>query len=164
MTSKELDTKEIEKIARKNETAGAVFTNLSRRERNRIDTDLRRFRNELTDTGHKIIPAEFMDVFRDLERLGVGKLLIKSGKPARFRWFYAMKTVGGVGKIGKPDSPGGAPAERLQPEPKRVAAPITAVIVKVILQSGEVVDLPAKLSDSDKAALISIIQRHNYGP
>ncbi len=97
MMIKELNKSDLSKIAKKNGTSEAVFSVIALRERNRQETNLRRLRDELLAEGFKVVPNEFTAIFRDLAKAGIGDLVSEKGKPAKFRWNFAMKDIGKIG-------------------------------------------------------------------
>lgn len=99
----------LSKIAHRSKTAEAVFGVLAVRDRAREDTDLRRLKNRLIDEGFRVVPAEFLETFKELDRAGVGRLVQKAGEPPRFRWNYNLKEVGRLGFNGAPSKPPSEP-------------------------------------------------------
>lgn len=150
-TRPELNKTELKNLAEKSDTAGAVFTVLALRERNRTETDLRRLRNELTDEGFKVIPQELTDIFKDLDKMGIGRLMTKPGQPPRFKWFFGMKEVGKAAVNG-----------RLKAAPGKIAASEktqAADSVRVVLKSGRMVEVPMGLTGEEAAELSAIVAR-----
>lgn len=104
----EINKQSIERIAKKNPTAEAIFTLLGCRERNRGDTNINRLKYDLLDEQFQVVPEDLISTFKELERLGIGKL---AGH--RFKWFVSLKDVGaaGLGKGGDIKTQARAPRE-----------------------------------------------------
>lgn len=90
-----MDEKKLSQIANQSATAKAVFKVLKERDREPRAgmMDTRRVRYELEQEGVKVVPQEFMEVFKNLEKAGVGKLINEKGKPLSFKWTTSMKDV-----------------------------------------------------------------------
>ena len=84
----------IQQIANQNEAAKVVFSALGERQRFRRQTDLRRLMNNIMSGGQRLVEDDFMDVFKSLERAGVGSIIHRRGNhPPRFKWYYNLKDV-----------------------------------------------------------------------
>lgn len=96
-----MDEKKLSQIANQSATAKAVFKVFKERDRNPREgvMDTRRVRYELEQEGVKIVPQEFMEVFKNLEKAGVGKLVREKGKPLSFKWNTSMKDVAAMALV-----------------------------------------------------------------
>lgn len=91
----------LQEVAQMSEVAKTIFDDLSKRSRFRDETNLVRYPSLLN-----LDQNETMAVFRELERLGVGSIVIgRRGKPTRFVWKYNLKDVANAayGKIPESD-------------------------------------------------------------
>lgn len=81
-------------VATQNDTAKNVFKVLSERERFRSETNLSRLRRSLLDEGKKVVADDYLGVFKSLQDLGIGTIVIGRGnKPTRFKWHYNLREV-----------------------------------------------------------------------
>lgn len=86
---------ELKSLANNNTTSKEVFSAFAHRQRFRSETDLSRFKILLINSGKKIVIDEYMTLFKRLEALGIGTLVMgRLGKPTRFIWNYSLKSVG----------------------------------------------------------------------
>ncbi len=84
-----------------NDAAVATFEELSQRQRYRKDTNLRRFRKALSEKHGTIDLHQLEEVFRHMEQLGLGSLVIgRDDKPTRFVWKYNLKDVAKAAETG----------------------------------------------------------------
>lgn len=89
-----MDKKQISQITQ-SPTGKALFRYFASRERNPKDgmMDVRRAKYAVQEEGVEVVPREFIENFRAMEKAGLGKLIEASGKPARFKWAVDMKKV-----------------------------------------------------------------------
>lgn len=85
----------ISQIAQSTEVAQKVFGALKERQRWRDRTDLTRLYKQLLEGGLTVAEQEFLGVFKKLEDIGAGSVIIarKKNKPNRFAWKYNLKDV-----------------------------------------------------------------------
>lgn len=89
-----LNGAELKRVAHKSHTAEVIMTALALRERVRHESDINRVRNKLIRDGEKIVEADFIQFWKDMEAAGVGSIVLGSNKrPARFMWWYSLKSV-----------------------------------------------------------------------
>lgn len=82
---------ELAKLAKKNSAAVAVFKEMAERKRFRREYSLKLLYKEL---GDKIDEGEFFQVFKDLEKAGLGSIVQgRAGNPDRFVWAYNLLDV-----------------------------------------------------------------------
>jgi len=149
-----MDEKKLSQIANQSATAKAVFKVLKERDREPREgmMDTRRVRYELEQEGVKVVPQEFMEVFKNLEKAGVGKLINEKGKPLSFKWTTSMKDVAAKALVS-----GGAVthAETIKPMVSHHSNMVA------VLPSGREVPLalPHDLSSEDAQALCKMIMR-----
>lgn len=97
MTSQTLFTlkgKELSAIAHASPTAEITMTALALRQRTRHFSDLNRTKNALMNHGEKIVESDYLQLFGDLEKAGVGVIIRgRNGKPDRFEWYYSLKSI-----------------------------------------------------------------------
>lgn len=92
---KALDGNRLREIATANETALITANALQGRERNRSATDIARTKSAMVREGKKIVEADFMQFWKDLQSVGAGTIVYgRKDKPDRFEWHYAIKDVG----------------------------------------------------------------------
>lgn len=85
---------QLNQVAESSHTARNVFEDLSKRERFRRETNLINYERKLLNSGKKIIHGEYLQVWKMLQDLGVGSLIIGRNKtPTRFIWNYNLKDV-----------------------------------------------------------------------
>jgi hypothetical protein len=86
------------KLAESNNVAKAVFENMAGRRRYRKYTNLRFLRRQLEANGKETIaPEKLMSVFKTLEQMGLGSIVIGRRKnPTKFIWNYNLKDVAQV--------------------------------------------------------------------
>lgn len=93
----------LQTVSKMNDAAQAAFKTFAKRERYRANTPVQRFHQELQSTYGEVKLEELMDMFKALEKQGVGSLVI-SRKPyqTRFKWGYSLRDVARVaaGDIG----------------------------------------------------------------
>lgn len=89
-----LNGTELNKIAHSSPTAEIAMTAFALRERVRHFSDLNRTRNMLMNKGEKIVDSDYIQLFKDLEKSGVGVIIYgRKNKPDRFEWYYSLKTI-----------------------------------------------------------------------
>lgn len=89
-----LDLNTLKSIAEENATSKAVFGQLSSRVRSRGQINLRKLRYDLLTQGQRIVEEEYVEIFKKLQDLGVGKLISgRHGKPTRFMWNYKLVSI-----------------------------------------------------------------------
>lgn len=94
-----MDLKELMTI---NDAAVATFEELKNRQRYRKETNLRRFRRTLIEKYGKIDHEQLEDVFKRMESLGMGSLVIgRDDKPTRFVWKYSLREVAKAAEAGR---------------------------------------------------------------
>jgi hypothetical protein len=91
---KQIPAKALKDLAKKSDTAEAIFNTLAKRERNRDVTDLRRLKTELVEEGYEVIPDEFTETFRALSNFGLGEMVKQPGKNPVFKWKAGLVEVG----------------------------------------------------------------------
>lgn len=97
-----LEGAKLKQIAGHSETATVLMFNLAERKRFRNITDISHLKNALIRSGEKIIDEDYIAVFKELEAIGVGSLIIgRRGKPSRFKWNYSLKNIGEAAINGK---------------------------------------------------------------
>lgn len=152
-----MDEKKLTQIANQSATAKAIFKALNERQREPREgmMDTRRVRYELEQEGVKVVPQEFMEVFKNLEKAGVGKLINEKGKPLSFKWTTSMKDVAAKALV---SGSGGTVthAETIKPMVSHHNSSLVAV-----LPSGREVPLalPHDLDKEDAQALCKMIMR-----
>lgn len=85
---------DIETLKPKSNTSAAykaVFTYLSTKERHRGDTDLRKLHRQFMSSGAYIGKQELLEVFTEMQSLGIGKL---HSNDTKFNWFVSPVKVG----------------------------------------------------------------------
>lgn len=86
--------KKLYKLAHESKTADAVVHALASRERLRHFIDIRRMRYDLKKEGFKIIDSEYMNLWREWEKMGLGSIVRgRIGKDDRFVMNYDMRRV-----------------------------------------------------------------------
>lgn len=94
MNTVTLDGAKLKAIAHKSHTATVTATSLALRERLRHSSDITRTRSELARQGERIVEADYMQFWKDLQAAGVGSIVYgRKGKPDRFDWHYSLKEV-----------------------------------------------------------------------
>jgi hypothetical protein len=89
-----LDQVKVKELAQTSDTTKTVFNALAKRERFRSSTDLAKFHRALLGEGARIVPVEFLELFKRLHDMKVGTLVFgRRGKPNRFIWNYNFKEV-----------------------------------------------------------------------
>ena len=89
-----LNGKQLKAIAHKSHTATVVATSLACRDRLRHESDITRTKNALIRDGEKIVEADYMQFWKDLQLAGAGSIVYgRKGKPDRFTWNYSLKKV-----------------------------------------------------------------------
>lgn len=108
----------VQEIAKKNNTANLILNDFSKWGRFRRITNLDGYQTKLLRKGVKIVPDEFVETFKAMEKAGLGALVFGRGSnPTRFIWNYSLKWVGDAAtkgeKAGEPvELKEGAPAPR----------------------------------------------------
>lgn len=89
-----LNGSKLREIAHANPTAIVTMTALAMRERLRHVSDIPRTKNHLKRQGEKIVDADYMKLWKDLEAAGVGSIIYgRRNVPDRFEWHYSLKKV-----------------------------------------------------------------------
>lgn len=97
----QLKSEELKKLAHSSDTSQMIFLDLSERERYRRTLNLKEFKRNLIRKGAKIVDAEYIKSWRDLQSAGVGEVSFdKRGEPKVFRWYYSLVDIANIG-IGK---------------------------------------------------------------
>ncbi len=167
-------TQDLPSIAHSNQTAEVVFTALALRERARETTDLRRFKNSLINSKERIVPADFLAVFKALETRGIGKLTYGArGAPHRFHWNISMKDVGRMALEGKRLGMN-VPPKGLPPVTALKQVPVSALrrkasaealesvqTIMVVLPASGVatIEIPSNITDKDREALSAALSK-----
>ena len=87
-----LNEQEIMELAKSSKTAENIVSALKDRKRFRKETNLSKFHQILMNKGASIVEDEYMDSWKGLEKLELGRLIIgRKGKHNRFKWFYDLK-------------------------------------------------------------------------
>lgn len=90
-----LDKSRLSTLASSNETAAAIFKDVSERRRIRWVTNLPRYAVKLAHKGFKVVDVDYENTWKELEAMGVGVIVRgRNGKPDRFKWNYSLKEVG----------------------------------------------------------------------
>lgn len=149
-----LNVIELKTLAAKSSTAQNIFRSLASRNRNRSETDLRQFRSKMAKDGLITKPEEFYEVFKALDKEGMGKLLkSRRGMPRRFAWKVPPKTVGSeVVSLVKRS------LDRRQSKP--ISDPGVSNKTFVLqLDNQSYLEIPGDLSPSDKERISSLLGR-----
>lgn len=84
----------LNEIATATPTAQIVTQKLADRQRLRHVTDISRIRNDLVKDGERIVDAEYMAYWKQLQTQKIGNIIYgRKGKPNRFEWYYSLKSV-----------------------------------------------------------------------
>jgi hypothetical protein len=154
----ELNVAKLRHLYSSNALVKKVFTTIAQRERPRPITDLRRLRLEMPD-GASVDKREFADIFTELQRLGLGTLVLGRGaNPDRFKWAYNMVDV--ARDVIRPGATSrSAPVAAVEPAEHEPFSGWHSLVYP--LKSGEVVKmkLPAGLSREDAQGLADFIKR-----
>lgn len=90
-----LDGAKLQEIATANETAIITAQALQERSRNRMTSDITRMRSQMVRDGKKILEADYVKFWKDLQTAGVGSIVYgRRGKPDRFDWHFNLKNIG----------------------------------------------------------------------
>lgn len=147
---KALDSKAVQEIAHANPTSEALFTDLSRRERNRSEIDVERMRQNLVAEGFHIVPEAVVETFEQLARAGVGEIVRgKNGRASRFRFHFGLKEVArasGVVQL--------APKVVSKPEALKAPSPYIKVVVILPNDRTATLSIPQDLSDEETETII----------
>lgn len=97
-----LDVTTLKAVAESNATSKAIFGELSTRQRSRHRINLRKFKYDLLTNGNKVIDEEYVETFKKLQEMGVGKLISgRHGNPSRFVWSYKLKDIAQAAQSGE---------------------------------------------------------------
>lgn len=89
----------IQQIAQSSPVAKEVFKVLEKRQRFRKRSDISRIYREIKSTHMSTDPKEVLNVFKELQSLGVGSIVIgRKNNPNRFIWKYNLKEVAKAAK------------------------------------------------------------------
>lgn len=89
-----LDGSKLKAIAHSTPTAEITVTSLALRERLRHSSDIQRTKSQLIRDGEKIVDADYMKLWKDLQDAGIGSIIYgRKGRPDRFEWHYSLKSV-----------------------------------------------------------------------
>lgn len=146
---KTLDNKIVQEIAHANATSEALFTDLSRRERNRSEIDVERMRQNLVAEGFHIVPEAVVETFEQLARAGVGELIRgKNGKASRFRFHFGLKEVAKASGVGA--------VQPLVPRPQVLKKNFSQTKVVIILSNDRsaTLSMPSDLTDEEAETII----------
>lgn len=89
-----LNVAAVKEIANENETSRSIFNELGTRQRSRARINLRKFKYDLLTTGQPIVDEQFVETFKKLQDLGVGKIISgRLGNATRFVWNYKLRDV-----------------------------------------------------------------------
>lgn len=92
MTTVFLDNEKAHSIAHSNETALAITEAMKDRERNRLYTDILRTRKLLVGKKLKIVEADYIKYWKDMQAAEFGSIVYgRGGNPDRFAWNYNLK-------------------------------------------------------------------------
>lgn len=169
-----MDYDSIKQLVESNRVARAAMEQLKTLERARGSNDLRRLRARMLEEKRiECSPADFREVFRELEEAGFGRLLVgvsikgkkQENAPDRFVWGDTPSSEVARRVLAKQ-----APVERQSSPPRRAytptsapAAPSAAVGWETIAfpLRGQIVrlTLPADLSQAEAADLAAFIQK-----
>lgn len=84
----------IAEVANSSQASKAVFQAFADRQRQRSTTDLNRLYIKVSATDKTVSEQEFLSVFRTLEEIGVGHLIIgRKNNPNRFKWRYNLREM-----------------------------------------------------------------------
>ena len=89
---------ELHRLLNKTDTASLITESFSERIRNRPETDLNRLKRDLLQAGEKVVEADFINYFKELERLGIGQIIYFKETPTKFAWFYNLKNIAEAAK------------------------------------------------------------------
>jgi hypothetical protein len=152
-----LNSKTLKDITHKNRTAEVTMTALALRERIRTFSDIPRTRAKLIKEGEKIVEADYIQLWKDLQAAGVGVIVNgQRNRPGRFEWHFSLKDVAAIALEDKT-----AKAAATQPKAERPklkeAAPVAKAerLVYVSLRPG--FDLAIKLPGDVTAKEIQTI-------
>lgn len=84
---KAFDINKVRALSTNTAAGKAVFEILGERERSTKELDLRRLYRSLEKNNIKLSKEEFYDVFKELERLQIGEIILgRKKRPMRFHW------------------------------------------------------------------------------
>lgn len=158
-------------IAESTETAGATSSMLIERERNTPHADIGRVRSALVRDGARLVEADYMKFWQDLQDAGAGSIIYgRKGKPSRFAWHYSLRMIGQAMLTGKGKFEG-VPKAEAQPEAvveapvaktakkKLSAGPVSIKMendkISILLPNGKVVKVE---SEEDALAILKAVQ------
>lgn len=155
-----LNGAKLKEIAHKSHTATVTATSLALRERLRHSSDITRTRAELARQGERIVEADYMQFWKDLQVAGVGSIVYgRKGKPDRFDWYYSLKSIAKACIDGS-NVQAVKVAGPMQPEaPKVILRPKSEVAPK---REEVKVRLSDKVSTSSGDRLVYIPLRSNF--
>lgn len=141
-------------LASNNKVAAHVFRVLSKRARPRRNTDLRRLKSELLAEGVSIDQESFDDIFRALDKMGVGTFHYakpNSGTISRFEWTSVTSTRFALSALGR-----AAPVESVDVE----TAPDNRHHLSVPIGPGRIVtvSVPKGLNREQAEILASLVK------
>lgn len=85
---------ELTKVIQANSTSKAAFKVLSQRLRFGKHTDLGKLKREIKESSGNLNQTEFLSLFKKLEKLGYGAIVIgRGGRSTRFAWNYNLGKV-----------------------------------------------------------------------
>lgn len=115
----------LKRMYRGNSTARILFDYLASRSRDRESSNFNRVLAVLSKQGIPPTRAGMREVFRQLEKLGVGEFKVgRRGRPTRFIWTTPLTEVGQTAQI--PAKPIKVKATRRRPIAKRQRSKIAA--------------------------------------
>jgi uncharacterized protein YfkK (UPF0435 family) len=121
----------LQTTAKNKEFAKDVFSILASRERFRSRSDIDAIFRELeTLKGTQLDYFKYLDVWKDIEKMGLGTMVYgRKGNPNRFVWNANLKHVGrlALGMSARPEAP---VKETPKPEPVKAAPPIPPTSIK----------------------------------
>lgn len=130
-------------IAKETETAKNVFALFQARERFRRETNLGRLHRTLIEDGKKVVDEELVILFKKLEALGIGTLVIGRGNRfSRFKWHYNLKDVA---KAAKADKKLPSKAKITDLPPPRSTQRATAMPMQVVMTADQLEALIQRL-------------------
>lgn len=147
-------------LAQKSATSKAVFSMLAVRRRSRHEINLSRFKklvslSQAKDRA-KFVPKEFEEIFKELERAGLGVIYKGLRGEPRFEWKANLIEIGNAASKRPPKKPkiDTSPEQHSIPEIKPDAFRITEE------EGGLTILVPSKLSPNDaKTLMLRIIER-----
>ena len=138
-------------------TAKAVLDVLKERDRSPSNgiMELRRVRYELEDKGIEVVPNDFLRLFKEMEKAGIGKIIEEKGKPTRFKWIRNMKDIGG-GSSPAPSS--GASIKAPVKSAPRGSGTNTELVLMLGPNRGVTIQYPADMSRAEFEFTLNTLQ------